>query len=234
MPEASRARALSAAEVQARLLYRDGLVLVLDKPAGLPVHRPPRGGPCLEDAFDHLRFGLPRPPALAHRLDRDTSGCLALGRHRKALARLAELFRENRVEKTYWALVAGQPPEDGGRIELALRKQDDGGPPRMAVDPAGLPAVTDYRVRAALAGCHWLEVWPRSGRLHQIRAHLAALGCPVLGDPLYGAPLTGRADGPLQLHARALVVPLRKTKPPLAVAAPPPPHMAARLPESGL
>ncbi|MGP1252774.1 MAG: RluA family pseudouridine synthase [Kiloniellales bacterium] len=224
-------RALTAAEIEARLLYRDGLILVIDKPAGLPVHRPPRGGPSLEDSFPHLRFGLPRPPALAHRLDRETSGCLALGRHRKALARLSELFRENAVEKTYWALVAGRPAAAEGRIELALGKvEGNGAPPRMQVKPAGLKAVTDYRLLAELEGASWLEVKPLTGRTHQIRVHLAALGSPVLGDPLYGNTTTDRSDGPLQLHARALVIPLRKGKLPVAVQAPPPAHMAACLP----
>ena len=87
-------------DLGARLLYRDGLVLIIDKPAGLPVHAGPGSGPALEQGFEALRFGLPRPPALAHRLDRDTSGCLVLGRHRKALARLGRLFAQNRVEKT--------------------------------------------------------------------------------------------------------------------------------------
>src|SRR5512135_873198 len=90
-----------------RVLYRDGLMLVIDKPAGIPVHAGPRGGPNLEAGFDALRFGLPRAPALAHRLDRDTSGCLVLGRHPKALRRLGALFAEGSVEKVYWAIVAG-------------------------------------------------------------------------------------------------------------------------------
>src|SRR5437764_101447 len=77
---------LTAEEIQARVLHRDGLMLVIDKPAGLPVHRGPKGGANLEASFDGLRFGLPRPPVLAHRLDKDTSGCLVLGRHRKAPA----------------------------------------------------------------------------------------------------------------------------------------------------
>jgi tRNA pseudouridine32 synthase/23S rRNA pseudouridine746 synthase/23S rRNA pseudouridine1911/1915/1917 synthase len=93
--------------VAERILYRDGLVLVIDKPAGVPVHAGPRGGPNLEAGFAALRFGLPRPPALAHRLDRDTSGCLVLGRHPKALRRLGMLFAEGKIEKTYWAAAAG-------------------------------------------------------------------------------------------------------------------------------
>ena len=84
---------LTAEEIQARVLHRDGLMLVIDKPAGLPVHRGPKGGANLEASFDALRFGLPRPPVLAHRLDRDTSGCLVLGRHRKATASLGPVVQ---------------------------------------------------------------------------------------------------------------------------------------------
>src|SRR5881397_3853071 len=109
---------MTAEEIVARLIYRDGLMLVIDKPAGLPVHKGPKGGESLEDYFGALRFGLPRPPALAHRLDRDTSGCLVLGRHRKALAALGRLFKSGQVEKSYWAVVAGGPTQDEGRIEL--------------------------------------------------------------------------------------------------------------------
>ncbi|HLN08493.1 MAG TPA: pseudouridine synthase, partial [Xanthobacteraceae bacterium] len=102
-------------EMERRVLYRDGLILVIDKPAGFAVHRGPKGGSSLEDFFDALRFGLPRPPALAHRLDRDTSGCLVLGRHRKALAHLGLLFKHGRIGKTYWAVVEGGPSADEGR-----------------------------------------------------------------------------------------------------------------------
>src|ERR1700738_4318621 len=95
---------LTAEEIQARVLHRDGLMLVIDKPAGLPVHRGPKGGANLEPSFAGFRFGLPRPPALAHRLDRDTSGCLVLGRHRKATASLGRLFKSGQGGQTYWAV----------------------------------------------------------------------------------------------------------------------------------
>ena len=102
---------MTAEEMVSRLLYRDGLMLVIDKPAGFAVHRGPKnsnkGGESLEDHFGALRFGLPRAPALAHRLDRDTSGCLVLGRHRKALAQLGRLFKSGAIDKTYWAVVEG-------------------------------------------------------------------------------------------------------------------------------
>ncbi len=112
-------------EMVSRLLYRDGLMLVIDKPAGFAVHRGPKGGESLEDHFDALRFGLPRAPALAHRLDRDTSGCLVLGRHRKALAQLGRLFKSGAIDKTYWAVVEGAPETDEGVIELPLGRLDE-------------------------------------------------------------------------------------------------------------
>jgi tRNA pseudouridine32 synthase/23S rRNA pseudouridine746 synthase len=133
-------------EMVARLLYRDGLMLVIDKPAGFAVHRGPKGGESLEDHFDALRFGLPRPPALAHRLDRDTSGCLVLGRHRKALASLGKLFKAGHVGKTYWAVVEGGPAGDEGRIDLPLDRRDASRGWWMKVDAHGQPASTLWRV----------------------------------------------------------------------------------------
>lgn len=207
------------------MLYRDGLILVIDKPAGIAVHPGPGGGPDLESGFGALRFGLPHPPALAHRLDRDTSGCLVLGRHPKALRRLGALFAAGTVEKTYWAVVDGRPPQDEGRIEIGLRKLARGAGWRMVADPAGQRSVTDYRVLGMADGRTWLELRPRTGRTHQIRVHCAELGCPVVGDPAYGRADSGR----LLLHARAIALPLYPAKPPVAVIAPPPPHMLAAL-----
>ena len=211
-------------DLVSRLLHRDGLMLVIDKPAGLPVHRGPKGGENLEDHFGQLRFGLPRAPALAHRLDKDTSGCLVLGRHRKALERLGKLFKNGRVEKTYWAVVEGAPDADEGRIELALSRLDAERGWWMRVDPLGLPAVTDWRVLGRSAGLSLLELKPRSGRTHQLRVHCQAMGWPILGDPVYG---DGRRENapPLHLHARAIVVPMQDGKPPVAAQAPTPAHM---------
>src|SRR5215468_6540836 len=137
---------ITADDMLARVLYRDGLMLILDKPAGLPVHRGPKGGTSLEDWFDHLRYGLPRPPALAHRLDKDTSGCLVLGRHRKALAHLGLLFKHGKVGKTYWAVVEGGPDADDGVVELPLGRLDESRGWWMKPDPNGLPSVTTWRV----------------------------------------------------------------------------------------
>ena len=133
-------------EMVSRLLYRDGLMLVIDKPAGFAVHRGPNGGESLEDHFDALRFGLPRSPALAHRLDRDTSGCLVLGRHRKALAQLGKLFKNGDIGKTYWAMVEGSPEADEGVIELPLGRRDVTRGWWMKPDPEGQPAATKWQV----------------------------------------------------------------------------------------
>src|SRR5215467_9280757 len=144
---------LNPEQMVARLLYRDGLMLVIDKPAGIAVHRGPKGGESLEDHFGALRFGLPRAPALAHRLDRETSGCLVLGRHRKALATLGKLFKSGAIGKCYWAVVEGGPAEHEGTIDLPLGRRDESRGWWMKPDPDGQPAVTKWRVmgRGSLA-----------------------------------------------------------------------------------
>ncbi|MFZ0239577.1 MAG: RNA pseudouridine synthase [Xanthobacteraceae bacterium] len=143
---------ITAEQMVSRLLYRDGLMLVIDKPAGIAVHRGPKGGESLEDHFGALRFGLPRSPALAHRLDRDTSGCLVLGRHRKALAQLGKLFKSGAIGKTYWAVVEGGPGGDEGQIELPLGRLDVARGWWMKHDPAGQPAVTKWKLLGRSVG----------------------------------------------------------------------------------
>ncbi len=220
-------------ETRARLLYRDGLMLVLDKPAGVAVHRGPKGGLSLEDDFGALRFGLPRNPALAHRLDRETAGCLILGRHHKALERLGLLFKQGKIGKTYWAIVAGAPVGDEGTIDLPLGRLDDRRGWWMKVDPNGQRALTLWRVKGRGdwrgAPIAWLELEPQTGRTHQLRVHCASQGWSLLGDAIYGAS----AEVPLQLLARKVVVPLSKGKPPIEVEAPAPPHMLATLAACG-
>src|SRR5258708_1033527 len=139
-------RGISPDEMLARVLHRDGLMLIVDKPPGLSVHRGPKGGPSLEDYFDGLSYGLPRPPALAHRLDKDTSGCLVLGRHRKALAHLGLLFKHRKIGKTYWAVVERGPDEPEGTIDIPLGRLDDKIGWWMKPDPKGLPSVTKWKV----------------------------------------------------------------------------------------
>ncbi|MFJ5368323.1 RluA family pseudouridine synthase, partial [Bosea sp. CER48] len=176
------------------------MMLVIDKPAGLPVHRGPQAKrqemPVLTDYLDALRFGLPRRPEAAHRLDKDTSGCLILGRHPRAMAELNQMFRDGRIGKTYWAIVQGEPAGDEGLIDLPLGRRSPERGWWMKVDPAGLPSQTRYRVlgrgRDETGPIAWLAMEPLTGRTHQLRVHCQASGWPMLGDEIYGtAPREG-------------------------------------------
>jgi tRNA pseudouridine32 synthase / 23S rRNA pseudouridine746 synthase len=212
-------------ELAARLLYRDGMMLVIDKPAGIAVHRGPKGGACLEDYFDALRFGLPRKPALVHRLDRETSGCLVLGRHHKALENLGLLFKQGKVRKTYWAIVEGNPDGDEGLIDLPLKRLDARRGWWMKADSSGLPSQTSWRVLSRTQNFTLLELTPHTGRTHQLRVHCEAAGWPILGDSIYGHGGAMR----LQLHARTIAIPLYKNKEPVIAVAPVPAHMREAL-----
>jgi RluA family pseudouridine synthase len=221
---------LTAAEIQARVLHRDGLILVIDKPAGLAVHAGPSGAPNLEECFDALRFGLPRPPALAHRLDADTSGVLVLGRHPKALSKLGRLFSGRDTQKTYWAVVEDAPPAEEGAFDWPLLKLNTRAGWSVTVSDKGQAAVTRYKVLGRGLGMTWLELSPETGRTHQIRVHCAHAGCPVIGDRLYG---TAAPVQQLHLQSHAIVLPLSKNKPPVRVEALPPPHMLKALEACG-
>lgn len=207
-----------------RLLYRDALMLVIDKPAGLPVHAGPKGGLNLNLMLDQLRFGLPRRPELAHRLDKDTSGCLVLGRHAHALRILGRLFASGRIEKAYWAVVEGGPDIEEGSIDMPLARRSPVRGWWMKPDPKGAPALTRFRVLGRAEGLTFLELNPLTGRTHQLRVHCASSGFPILGDAVYGS--APRSQGPmLHLQARRVVVPLYDGKPAIAVEAPMPRHM---------
>ena len=208
-----------------RVLYRDRQIIVIDKPAGLPVHGGPRTGDTVESLVDALKFGLSQPPIPAHRLDQDTSGCLILARNDRARRKLGRLFSAGRIEKVYWAVVVGAPTAAQGRIELPLRKVTGKAGWRMIADPAGQSANTDYRLLGRGGGLAWLELRPHTGRTHQVRVHCAALGCPILNDPLYGTA----GPAPLHLLARSLAIPFYEDRPPIEVVAPPPPHMQTML-----
>ena len=213
--------------VQDLILYRDALMLVLNKPSGVPVHKGSGKLIPLDVHFDSLRFGLPHKPELAHRLDKDTSGCLVLGRHAQALKRLGLLFEQQKVEKIYHAIVQGCPEQEEGIIDLPLGPQSSRRDQWwMKVDPEqGKPAITHYKVLETRDPYSYLELSPRTGRTHQLRVHCQAIGCPIVGDRIYG-----RAEEAsfLHLHAYRVVIPLYPKKDPVTVVAPLPPYMKVR------
>ncbi|HEY7901283.1 MAG TPA: RluA family pseudouridine synthase [Caulobacteraceae bacterium] len=214
LPDAApRQGGLGAADisfVRSLVLYEDEEVLVLNKPAGLAV----QGGTKTPRHLDRLlaAFGEgPERPRLAHRLDRDTSGVLVLGKSPKSTAALAGAFAHRQAEKTYWALVAGNPKPAQGTLDLPLAKLGIGDRERVepieASDPRAEAAVTQYAMlsRAGPAAA-WMALRPLTGRTHQLRAHMLALSHPILGDPKYATPESQALSGDLklQLHARRL------------------------------
>lgn len=207
------------------VLFADARFMILDKPAGLPAHPGRAGGPSVEDHFPGWRRGK-SGPWLAHRLDQDTAGCLVIALKKSALLAAQAAFAAGLAEKTYWAAVRNIPAADAGLIALPIAKQTTGRAWKMVPDPAAPPAVTAWRKLGAAAGMAVLEFTPRTGRTHQIRAHAAAIGHPIIGDAIYGG-----GPGKLHLLARRILLPLA---PVLSAEAPIPAHMAAILERCGL
>jgi len=219
-------------DLRTRVLFQNDRLMIIDKPAGLPVHAGPRGGPNLEVLLPQLAAHPKHPPMLAHRLDTDTCGCLILARKRSALHKLHELFAAGQIGKTYWAIAEGQPPQPSGTVDAHLKKVSDVSGWRMVVDAGGHHAVTGYKILGQTAALTWLELKPQTGRTHQIRVHCASLGCPVLGDPAYGAAAKDNKI-PLHLIARRISIPFEPGSPPIEVEAPMPDHLRANFEACG-
>ncbi len=209
---------MQAHQILERVIYKDENIIVLNKPSGIPVHYGKGGGINLEQFFGLLRFESSERPKLAHRLDKDTSGCLILGRHAKVMPQLGRMFENGRIKKTYVAKLEGRPPHNAGIISLPLgKKSDDPRNWHMEVRDDGQEAITHYKM---LEG-NLIELKPQTGRTHQLRVHMQALGCPIAGDKIYGSGIEGSQ---LMLHAAELEIPFHNNT--LTVKAPLPEYFA--------
>jgi 23S rRNA pseudouridine1911/1915/1917 synthase len=190
------------------IVFENSDLIVVDKPPGMVVHPSAGHGSgtlvnaVLAHAPDLTGVGGELRPGIVHRLDRDTSGLVVVAKNEAALKMLQAQFRDREVEKVYLALVDGRPPDRRGRIEAPIGR-DPRHRQRMGIVPAakGRSATTDYHLRQAFSQHALLEVMPRTGRTHQIRVHLAFLGCPVAGDRVYGFRRPSLGLGRHMLHA---------------------------------
>ena len=199
-----------------RILFVDGEAIVIDKPGGLPVDAPRRGGDSIEARIGELKLGFKRPPVAIHRLDTDTSGCLLLARNPEARRKFQAAFEDGLVEKSYLAVLGGLLEADSGTVDLPLAKVSSAEAGwRMVGDSRGKPALTRWKRLAVRDGRTLVEFQPLTGRTHQIRVHAReGLGVGIVGDRVYGFP-----GGEMLLHASRLVVP-RQGRDAIDVSAP--------------
>lgn len=250
-PDRPKVSETDAAMIRATVIYRDDHLIALNKPAGLPTQGGSGQSRHVDGLAEALRFGFEEKPRLVHRLDKDTSGVLLLARSRVGAKALTEAFRARETRKIYWAAVAGVPQPRMGTIRYGLVKAAGHGkggegekmhcvhPDAVDATPGAKRAVTDYAVLSALGQrVSWCALIPVTGRTHQLRAHMAEMGHPIVGDGKYGgsgqenlgdgwgAQLGGEISRKLHLHARSLTLTHPMTGATLHLTAPLPDHMA--------
>ncbi len=246
----TKVSAADARMIQSCVIYRDDHIIALNKPPGLPVQGGSKQSRHVDGMAEALCFGLEEKPKLVHRLDKDTSGVLLLARTREAARGLTAAFRHRATRKIYWAAVAGVPTPRMGTIRYALVKAPGHGakgegekmicvhPRDVDATPGAKAATTDYAVIEAAGGrTSWMALIPVTGRTHQLRAHMAEIGHPIIGDGKYGgsgqenlgdgwgAQLGGDISRKLHLHARSLTIEHPVSRAILHLTAPLPEHM---------
>lgn len=235
------------------IIYHDENIIVINKPFGIATHKGSGDADYIDRYLPSLKFNYDEIPMLAHRLDKDTSGCLILGRSKQAIRRLGKLFIYKRISKIYWAIVHGHdiPPE--GIIDIAIGKKD-GLKYHWHMEPKenGLNTITEYKVLKQIDKMiinnnknsypygkestdsiklsinnpvSLLELKPLTGRTHQIRVHCQAIGHPIIGDKIYGQKSQNECDIKMQLHAKEVIIPFYRGQEPLKIKAPLPEHM---------
>jgi 23S rRNA pseudouridine955/2504/2580 synthase len=220
--------------IQSLVIHRDDDVIVLNKPAGLAVQGGTKTSRHIDGLLDGLKFEREERPKLVHRLDRDTSGCLVIARHPRAAAHLADAFRDRDTDKIYWAVVIGTPKPHEGEVRCWMhkapgqREADRETMRRCAqLDEGAVHSITQYAVIAdAGQRAAWVALKPVTGRTHQLRMHMAEIGCAIVGDAKYTCEreIPGGLDDMLHLHARAIRLP-HPTRGELRVQAPLSAHM---------
>jgi len=212
--------------LRSALIYEDEHFMILNKPTGMPV----QAGSGHVRSLDRLAPLVFRDLdlRLTHRLDKETSGCLILARSAADAAHITRMFRDHEVHKTYWAVAVGDLYDGAGTIDFALLKSGAPGHQRVMAHADGDEAVTDYRRLAKSGDMNWMELKPKTGRTHQIRAHLSAFGVPILGDGKYGGDSVctwgEEKIKNLYLHAREVAFVHPETGKNIVVKADLPPH----------